>query len=75
MRNKVNEDTLNMLKDYTSNDFKEDIRCLTLMFAQLKEHEVPKPIDPIDIKIKDGNGKGVMVASKFEEMVFHENVK
>jgi len=40
------------------------------MFTQLKEPEVPKPADPVDIEIKDNIGKGIMVISKFEEMVF-----
>ena len=41
------QDTLNMLKVYASNDFKEDTSYLTPMFTQLKVPEAPKPADPI----------------------------
>ena len=50
--------------------FKEDIRYLTPMFVQLKEPEVLKPAYPIEIEIKDYNGKSVLVVSKFKEIMF-----
>ena len=64
-----------MLQIYASNVFKEDIRYLIPIFIQLKEPEVPRPADPLEIEIKEDIGKGIMVISKFEEMVFQENVK
>ena len=64
-----------MLKVYALCVFKEDISYLTPMFTQLKDPEVPKAADPVEIEIKDDSGKFTMVISKFEEMVIQENVK
>ena len=41
--------TLNMLNVYVFIVFKEDISYLTPMFTELKELEVPKPADPVEI--------------------------
>ena len=69
------QDTLNMLIYYVLTAFKEDIRYLALLFSQLKDLEVQKPVDPVETEIEDDKGKGVLVVNKFEEMVFQENVK
>ena len=66
------QDTLNMLMVYVSTAFKS---YLTRVFTQLKDSEVPKPTDPLDIEIKSHSRKGVMVVSKFKEMVLQENYK
>ena len=50
------QDTLNIIKKYSSTNFKQDIIYLTPSFLHLKELEVPKPPDPVETKVKDDKG-------------------
>ena len=62
-KQRQSQDVLNMLKVYESTTFKENMIYLTPIFTQLKESEVPKPTDPVEIEIKDDNRKSVILSA------------
>ena len=77
------QETMDALKVYASITYKKDINYLTPLFTNLEEPQVDQPDKPtptVQVKDEKGqnlieDGKPVMVTTRFEDMLFQEQVK